>query len=278
MHRTILVAATPDDAGGAALVLAVALARATGARVVLAGVAQIHGDEPSQGDDGLDALLARLEPLRDTVLADVPVSIDGTSSTSVVQGLHDLAVRLDAQLLVLGPSHRGTIGRALHGDTTADTIFTAPCGVAIATGSPTTHALRRIGVAWDGTPEADGALEWAVQLAQRTAGTVHILYVGEPRHPEGTTLRPEAGQLLETVRAAAEHRVPATAKLLWGDPGPVLADVSHDLDLLVLGSRARGPLRRTLLGSVSNEVLHGAHCPVIVLPRGVYAPVDTAAV
>lgn len=278
MHRTILVAATPDDAGREAFALAVALARPIGAQVVLGAVEEVHGGIPSRGADGLDALLAGLEPLRENAPPDVPVSVDGTRSRSVAHGLHDLATKLDAQLLVLGPSHRGTISRALHGDTAAGTVFRASCGVAVAVGPHTGHAPQRIGVAWDGTPEADEALEWAVQLAERTAGTVQLIQVGEPRHPEDRPLRKDSGQLLETMRQGIERRAPATTKLLWGDAGPQLIEASHGLDLLVLGSRARGALRRTLFGSVSHEVLHGAHCPVVVLPHGVHALVDTAAV
>ena len=52
-----------------------------------------------------------------------------------------------------------------------------------------------------------------------------------------------------------------------GDPGRVLVDASRELDVLILGSRAYGPLRYVLLGSVSAEVMRAAHCPVLVLPR-----------
>ena len=39
------------------------------------------------------------------------------------------------------------------------------------------------------------------------------------------------------------------------------------MDLLVVGSRGYGPLRRVLLGSVSSELMHSAPCPVMVVPR-----------
>jgi nucleotide-binding universal stress UspA family protein len=49
----------------------------------------------------------------------------------------------------------------------------------------------------------------------------------------------------------------------------MLAEVSSEFDLLITGSRAYGPLRRTLLGSTTRRVLQSAACPVLVLPRGV---------
>ena len=55
------------------------------------------------------------------------------------------------------------------------------------------------------------------------------------------------------------------------DPADTLVRVSENLDLLVCGSRGYGPLRAVLLGGVSRRVVAEAHCPVIVLPRGVEA-------
>jgi nucleotide-binding universal stress UspA family protein len=42
---------------------------------------------------------------------------------------------------------------------------------------------------------------------------------------------------------------------------------AEGLDLLCLGSRGYGPVRRVLLGSVSSELLHEVYCPVVVVPR-----------
>jgi nucleotide-binding universal stress UspA family protein len=42
----------------------------------------------------------------------------------------------------------------------------------------------------------------------------------------------------------------------------------------VCGSRGYGPVRAVLLGSVSRRLAGEAHCPVLVLPRGVSAPLD----
>jgi nucleotide-binding universal stress UspA family protein len=53
------------------------------------------------------------------------------------------------------------------------------------------------------------------------------------------------------------------------DPADVLLRVSQHADVLVCGSRGYGPLRSLLLGGVSRRVVDAAHCPVLVLPRGV---------
>jgi nucleotide-binding universal stress UspA family protein len=49
-----------------------------------------------------------------------------------------------------------------------------------------------------------------------------------------------------------------------GRAGAMLAEPAHDLDLLVMGSRDLGAVRRVVLGSVSTHVVRHAPCPVIV--------------
>ena len=54
-----------------------------------------------------------------------------------------------------------------------------------------------------------------------------------------------------------------------GNPGEVICSVAKDeeVDLLVVGSRGRGTIRRTLMGSVSTYCVHHAHVPVMVVPH-----------
>jgi nucleotide-binding universal stress UspA family protein len=54
-----------------------------------------------------------------------------------------------------------------------------------------------------------------------------------------------------------------------GDPADIVIDLSERLDLLICGSRGYGPLRAVMLGSVTRRVVAKAHCPVVVVPRGV---------
>ena len=58
-------------------------------------------------------------------------------------------------------------------------------------------------------------------------------------------------------------------KLTGGKPGESICNViKHDnIDLVVMGSRGMGSIRRTFVGSVSDYVLHHAHVPVIICPK-----------
>jgi nucleotide-binding universal stress UspA family protein len=58
--------------------------------------------------------------------------------------------------------------------------------------------------------------------------------------------------------------------LVHGAAGPALCQLVAELpaDVVVIGSRGRGGLRRAVLGSVSDHVVRNAPCPVVVCPVG----------
>ena len=78
-------------------------------------------------------------------------------SPSVGRGLHELADIEDADLLVLGSSRRGMLGRVLVGDHTRAALNGAPCAVAVAPAGYCDHfgAVRRIGVGYDGIARSE---------------------------------------------------------------------------------------------------------------------------
>jgi Universal stress protein family len=72
---------------------------------------------------------------------------------------------------------------------------------------------------------------------------------------------------LESAAGSVPTGVAHTAELFSGGPVAVLSNEAQTLDLLMLGSRAYGPVRRVLLGSVSDPLVRQAACPVLVVPR-----------
>ena len=70
------------------------------------------------------------------------------------------------------------------------------------------------------------------------------------------------------VRALGEGAVVEQQVLFGTDPATAILDAaSGDVDLLVLGSRTYGPVRRALVGDVSGAVIRHAPCPVLITPR-----------
>lgn len=291
-NRTIIVAAGPAERGHDALALGTVLARLRGARLVLVGVyltPVVAGD--GLYESALRAQAAReLELLRSAAPDDVDIEARVIGSTSVVRGLHAVAEDMDAETLVIGPSHLTHAGRLLRGDITIDAIHAAPCAVAVAPAgygdAHARHVLSRIGAAYDGSPEAEQALSAASDLARSAGARLHIvsvldrpsLYVDPADFDQSAhtsylrSLADETGKRLEGARRGVGDGLAVTTELADGLAVAELARATADLDLLAMGSRAYGPVKRVLLGSVASGVAERAHCPVLVLPRG--APID----
>jgi nucleotide-binding universal stress UspA family protein len=129
----------------------------------------------------------------------------------------------------------------------------------------------------DGSGHSQRALEWAMKEASLRNVPVTVLAV----HPtargffsENTAFAGDSA-LTEKVREAAQAEidklgdagnVSVTVKAVNGIPVEELVNASRDADILVLGSRGAGGFSHLRLGSVSSQVAHYAHCPVLIVP------------
>jgi len=215
------------------------------------------------------------------------------------QGLQRAARERGADVIVLGASHRAALGRIWPGSVTERTLHHAPCAVAVAppgyaeraTAAPPGYAERataappaRVGAAVDGSPEARAAVRAAGALAAAAGAELLLVSVVDPQVAMPVAFDYDAfvRDLHAQARAelaAAARTVPAGVAVdtcvIEGRPADELAALDRGLDLLVLGSRGRGPVRRVVLGSVSAHVVRHAAVPVVVVPRGA-APAPAA--
>jgi len=79
-------------------------------------------------------------------------------------------------------------------------------------------------------------------------------------------LAPRNGDRVVARRAGGARAAPARPLRRVGDPARELAELSHDLDLLVIGTRGRAPLRRALTDSVSRKLIATTRCPLLTVP------------
>ena len=134
-------------------------------------------------------------------------------------------------------------------------------------------------LALDGSPSADAARQAVASLAWPTGSVVHVLGVIDSEFdpvtgfgsPDPTTWIADKRTVVQALEAAAsslrEPGLAADATVMSGRPATVIVDQARELrvDLVVVGSRGRGPLASLLLGSVSAEVVDHAPCPVLVV-------------
>jgi nucleotide-binding universal stress UspA family protein len=218
--------------------------------------------------------LAMLE--RERAATGVGAKLVSLPSLTVGRGLHLLAEQTAADLLVVGSCKRGLLGRVFVGDDTRASLNGASCAVAVAPHGYADHAapITTIGVAYNGTPEAQAALAVARGLAARHGAAIRALMVLKLPSADvsywdimaagykraGTALKDRAERQLDSL-GGVDGRVAV------GVPEEELAAFGAELDLLVVGSRSYGPVRRLMFGSTSQHLARAGRCPLLVLPR-----------
>jgi nucleotide-binding universal stress UspA family protein len=206
--------------------------------------------------------------------ADVTAALQDIVAMSPGRGLHEQAEAQGADLLVVGSCSHGALGRAMLGDDTRAALNGAPCAVAIAAlgyaGRPS--PIAKIGVAYNATPESEAALAAARELAASTGASIHALEVVSVTTYAYTGIVPPAiGESMDTLLAEASDRMrelpDVEGRAVYGLTGEELAAFGDEVDVLVVGSRGYGPIRRLVLGSTSDYLERHARCSLLVLPR-----------
>ena len=138
--------------------------------------------------------------------------------------------------------------------------------------------MDTIVVGVDGSACAKAALEFAVQEAALRGAQLRIVSAWEltALTDPGGFFPPEAIDRLreqaqtsvrDALAWAAEHQpsLPTEGKVLGGQAAHVLLEEAEGASLIVVGNRGRGGFASLLLGSTSQQVVHHALCPVIVV-------------
>lgn len=134
--------------------------------------------------------------------------------------------------------------------------------------------FERILLAIDDSDESKKAIKTAVGLARATHGEVLVIHVHAKdmgfQVTDDIETRIEAELLIEAACDIVKKAdVPVTGDLRAARADHVAKEVldaaeSFGADCIVVGSRGSGPLTQMLVGSVANQVVHLAHCPVVV--------------
>lgn len=223
----------------------------------------------------LDAFIAATLPDADRGVVK-PMPIDGFAADALL----DAATGSD--LVAIGPRGAGRFLGLRLGSVTERCLADAPCPVGIvrpgrvrSPGEP-----ERVIVGIDGSDRSHDALRWAVaECARRRAQlTVMTAWVeAAPPSPHlvgGVDLGRFEDAAWRTIDRALDETdgldlaalvAPPERLAVHGGAAAALLDLAEEADLVVVGSRGLGPVRRLLLGSVATEVARHAPGPVVVV-------------
>jgi nucleotide-binding universal stress UspA family protein len=211
--------------------------------------------------------------MRERTAASLDAELKSYGAASVGRGLHAVAQRQNADVLVIGSCHRGALGRTFLGDDSQGTLNGAPCPVSIAPAGylETQDQLAHVGVGYDASPESGQALALARRIAAHHGSAIRALSVvslqsipyGEPIPVDW----PEVAQgLVDGERKRFQEVDDVDGDASYGEPSEELARFSEELDLLIVGSRGYGPMGRLLNGSTSTYLARRTQCPLLVVP------------
>ena len=182
----------------------------------------------------------------------------------------------DAELLVVGSRGRGGFTGLLLGSVSRTCLHLATIPVVVVPPEWAVAPTRHIVVGVDGSPSARAALSWALTEAAAHDSVLRVVNVYDlaPYVTIGAISTPPDDEFaLKTSRAlleelteeADDNGVEIELLATSGAPARTLLDAAEHADLLVVGSRGLGTVRRLLVGSVSQQCVYHSTCPVAVV-------------
>jgi len=289
MYRNIIVGYDGTDESQDALELACRLAQLWDGRLTLAFAYAGRSIPVQIGSAAIGVTMSEeAQAVLDRGLKSVPASIRASTrklaDPSPARALHELAEKDRADIVVLGSTALGAVGRVTVGSIATRLLHGLSCAVAVAPhgfAAQRPSPIERIGVCWDGSAEAELALHAAIEIARTASGKLLVLTaIDRPAEHYPSYPAPEVPEYMlgddlgeELFDAAMEHipeSIRSAGRTLHGKPAMALSRQARadELDVVVSGSRGYGPLGRVLLGGVSSKLMRMAPCPVIVVPRG----------
>nr|KAG5693780.1 hypothetical protein BaRGS_029410 [Batillaria attramentaria] len=123
---------------------------------------------------------------------------------------------------------------------------------------------KNVIIAYDGSPNAEYALDWYVKNVYRPGKHVVLFHVPEI-HEEQNRVQNDLEIFADKLRSLSiGGKVKSVAASKPGEAIVEEANESH-AELVVAGTRGLGKIRRTLVGSVSDYLVHHCNCPVLVV-------------
>lgn len=260
----IVVPLDGSEIAETALPLATTLARALGVDMELVHVHGVTygGEDDAVETEVVDAARKYLDEKGAALESEAGVSSRRTLLEGVVAS--ELAKHLEGSgrgIVVMTTHGRSGLSRLWLGSTAETLVRTSPWPVLLIRPDEEQEApqtMDRIVVGLDGSDRAEQTLPWARAIAAGVNGRITLFQaVGDESAAE------EAEAYLRGLAAEGEEVAIATS----GSAGRALLEQAGDLsaNLVALSTRGRGPVTRTLFGSVADKVIRAAETPLLVV-------------
>jgi nucleotide-binding universal stress UspA family protein len=142
-------------------------------------------------------------------------------------------------------------------------------------------AIRQLLVPTDFSDESGAAMTYGVALAEQFNASLHLLHIVEsivagealplrvgPAGDLDTAVAAAAWKDLRDLLTSADHkRLRAELALEWGIPSVEIVRYAkaHEIDLIAMGTHGRGGIKHLVMGSVAENVVRSAPCPVLTV-------------
>ena len=278
--------------GSAPLHLAAQFSRATGEKIVATAIVERAlpaGIDPIEDEyQGYVSSRATesLKRVVDRMRGDLDISVEVRQSTSIPVGLMEAVDQYDADLVVVGSSSSGLLGKVALGSVTERLVHTAGVPVAIAPrGYPSSPVPIQRLTAYGGAADAVGLIKTSAELARQWSVRMRIAsFTVRPTTTFGGSIERSAENLViqqwtrKTMDAVLKQLNEARANVAIPDVdvvigagiswGEAIDDIAWESgDMLLLGSGAAGPMAQVFLGTAASKILRHAPVPVMILPR-----------
>jgi len=266
----LMVCTDGSDEGQHAVALTLELARACHSQVFAVQVVQVVPEFQAVVPD-LRATLAKGAQENMAVIKAAADKLRVSLKPVIPQGqlphgaIVAAAEKIGPDLIIMGRCGKTALARILMGNVTARVIGSSPVNVLVV---PRGAAIgfQRLLVASDGSPYSQTA--WKLGLAMAEQANSRLI---------GVAVAPEEGDIIEAqgiirrmLTEANRARVPFKGVNPQGvapDTGIVQQAIKNEVDLIIVGSYGRTGLKKLLMGSVTERVIGGSPCPILVVKQ-----------
>lgn len=283
--QKVLLATDFSDSAGRALPYALFFAARHDAELHLVHAAILHADDPGHPahhlpDEGTLEKLLEGMGMEGSVRTQRAVQRGYSAAPAILEYASDN----DVDLIVLGTHGRRGVRHLLLGSVAEEVVRLAPCPVLTVRareGSAVVPEIERIVVPIDFSEHAELGFQYAKEIAALYGAQISAIHVVEeviypefyePIMPVPTQVEAElseqAGQHLQrTIARVAGPDVETQIEVRGGRAALQIAEFAktEEADLIVMASHGLTGLRHFLLGSVTEQVIRRAPCPVFTV-------------